>query len=71
MVNCRRATIPDATYFFTVTLRDRGSRLLIDQITAFREALQTTGRSRPFRIDALARAARSRSRHPDPAAERS
>ena len=54
MVNYRRATVPGATYFFTVTLRDRRSRLLIDQITAFRAALQITKRSRPFRIDAMA-----------------
>ena len=54
MVNYRRATVPGATYFFTVTLRDRRSRLLIDQITAFRAALQTTKRSQPFRIDAMA-----------------
>ena len=42
MVNYRRATVPGATYFFTVTLRDRSSRLLVDQITALRAALQTT-----------------------------
>jgi putative transposase len=54
MVNYRRADVPGATYFFTVTLRDRRSRLLIDQIAALREALQTTKRSRPFRIDAMA-----------------
>ncbi len=54
MVNYRRATVPGATYFFTVTLRDRRSRLLIDQIAALREALQTTKRSQPFRIDAMA-----------------
>jgi len=54
MVYYRRATVPGATYFFTVTLRDRRPRLLIDQITAFREALQTTKRARPFRIDTMA-----------------
>lgn len=42
MVNYRRANAPGATYFFTVTLRDRRSRLLIDPNTAFRAALQTT-----------------------------
>ncbi len=54
MVNYCRATIPGAAYFFTVTLRDRRSRVLIDQIAALRAALQTTKRSRPFRIDAMA-----------------
>ncbi len=54
MVNYRRANVPGATYFFTVTLRDRRSRLLIDQIAALRAALQTTKRSQPFRIDAMA-----------------
>ena len=54
MANYRRGTVPGATYFFTFTLRDRRSRLLIDQIAALREALQTTKRSRPFRINAMA-----------------
>ena len=54
MVNYRRATVPGASYFFTVTLRDRRSSILVEQIAAFREALQTTRRARPFRIDAMA-----------------
>ena len=32
MVNYRRLKIPGATYFFTVTLRDRKSNLLIEHI---------------------------------------
>lgn len=54
MVNYRRATTPGATYFFTVTLRDRRSGILVEQIAALREALQTTRRARPFRIEAMA-----------------
>ena len=54
MVNYRRATVPGATCFFTVTLRDRRSSILVEQIAAFREALQTARRARPFRIDAMA-----------------
>lgn len=53
MVNYRRATVPGASYFFTVTLRDRRSSILVEQIAALREALQTTRRARPFRIDAM------------------
>ncbi len=45
MVNYRRAAVPGATYFFTVTLWDHRSRLLTDQITALRAALQTTKQS--------------------------
>lgn len=54
MVNYRRATVPGASYFFTVTLRDRRSSILVEQIAALREALQTIRRARPFRIDAMA-----------------
>ena len=54
MVNYRRATVPGASYFFTVTLRDRRSSILVEQIAALREALQTHLRTRPFRIDAMA-----------------
>jgi putative transposase len=54
MVTYRRATVPGASYFFTVTLRDRRSSILVEQIAALREAVQTTKRARPFRIDAMA-----------------
>ena len=53
MVNYRRARISGATFFFTVTLRERSSYALTDHIDALREALRTVKRRRPFRIDAL------------------
>jgi putative transposase len=53
MVNYRRDKVPGATYFFTVTLRDRRSRLLVEEIAAFRDALRAVKRSRPFGIEAM------------------
>ncbi len=38
--------------FFTVTLADRGSQLLVDQVEALRAAVRVTMAERPFRIDA-------------------
>jgi putative transposase len=38
MVRYRRNRIAGATYFFTVTLRDRRSDLLVREIEALREA---------------------------------
>ena len=38
--------------FFTVTLADRRSRLLVDQVEALRAAVRATMAERPFRIDA-------------------
>jgi putative transposase len=53
MPNYRRARVPGATYFFTVTLAERGGRLLVENIALLREAFRTTRRERPFRIDAM------------------
>ncbi len=53
MVNYRRADIPGATYFFTVTLRDRHSRVLTDHVDALREAVRDVKQRWPIRIDAL------------------
>ena len=53
MVNYRRARLPGATYFFTVTLRDRRSRMLTDHVYALREAVKCVKRRWPFRIDAV------------------
>ena len=52
MTNDRRNRVPGATYFFTVNLLDRRSRLLTDEITLLREAARTIRRARPFHIDA-------------------
>src|SRR5579862_7637742 len=52
MPDYRRNRIPGATYFFTVNLFDRSSNLLVLQIDALREAVQTTRSRSPFMIDA-------------------
>jgi putative transposase len=53
MVQYRRARIPGATYFFTVTLRDRRSQLLIEHVDALRLAFRIIRRRRPFVIQAI------------------
>lgn len=52
MVLYRRNRIAGGTYFFTVTLRDRKSALLVEHIELLREAVRTTKLARPFAIDA-------------------
>lgn len=52
MSNYRRNRIPGGTYFFTVNLFDRQSRLLVDHINEFREAVRITRQRRWFYIDA-------------------
>lgn len=53
MVGYRRNFIPGGTYFFTVTLEDRRSKMLVDHIGSLRNALRATRRERPFTIDAV------------------
>jgi putative transposase len=53
MVQYRRNLIPGGTYFFTVTLRDRRAKTLVENINTLREALRCTLRQRPFVIDAM------------------
>jgi putative transposase len=53
MVLYRRNHVADGTYFFTVTLRDRTSALLVDRIDQLREAFRETKRARPFHIEAM------------------
>lgn len=53
MVAYRRNVIPGASYFFTVTLRDRTSSLLVDYVDDLREAIRTVKVERPFDIDAI------------------
>jgi putative transposase len=48
----RRDRTPGGTYFFTLTLRDRGSQLLIDRIHPLREAVAYVRRRHAFAIDA-------------------
>jgi putative transposase len=53
MVRYRRNFVPGATYFFTVTLEDRRSSLLTDQIPLLRAAFRLARTERPFAIDAI------------------
>jgi len=53
MVRYRRNLQPGATYFFTVTLRDRRSSLLVDRIDLVRTAFRMTLRRRPLQVDAV------------------
>jgi putative transposase len=53
MPNYRRAFVPGGCYFFTVNLRDRNSRLLIEHIDLLRDAVRITRRNYPFEIDAM------------------
>jgi len=53
MVRYRRNFVPGGTYFFTVTLADRCSSILVDHIGALRTAFRAARRERPFAIDAI------------------
>ncbi len=53
MVAYRRNFIPGGSYFFTVTLLDRTSRLLIERIDELRAAFVSVRAERPFEIDAI------------------
>jgi putative transposase len=53
MVRYRRNVVPGGTYFFTVTLADRSSSILIDHVGELRTAFRATRRERPFAIDAV------------------
>lgn len=52
MVLYRRNRVAGGTYFFTVTLRNRKSSLLVDRIDELRESVRDALRKRPFHIDA-------------------
>jgi putative transposase len=49
----RRNRVPGGTYFFTVNLLDRSSRLLVEEIDALREAVRKVHGRTPFHIDAF------------------
>lgn len=53
MPNYRRAFVPGGTWFFTATLLDRHSHILVDKIAALREATRWTLARHPFHIDAF------------------
>lgn len=44
--------VPGGTYFFTVRLKDPGSSLLTDHISAFGEAIRLVRTRKPFHVDA-------------------
>jgi len=46
----RRTQVAGATYFFTVNLADRRSRLLVEHITALRQAVRDVKKAHPFEI---------------------
>ena len=53
MPEYRRLRIPGGCYFFTVTLADRRSSLLVERIDLLRAATMRTRRSLPFEINAF------------------
>jgi putative transposase len=53
MVLYRRNRVAGGTYFFTVTLRDRRSNVLVQHIGLLREAFRSIRTKRPFTIDAI------------------
>jgi putative transposase len=53
MVRYRRNLVGGGSFFFTVTLADRRSTLLVDRIQVLRAAFRVTRRDRPFAIDAV------------------
>src|SRR3954463_12465915 len=53
MVGYRRNFVPGGTFFFTVTLVDRSSKVLVERIALLRNALRAARRERPFTIDAI------------------
>jgi len=46
-----RNRVPGGTYFFTVNLLERRSRLLMEHIDHLREAVRMVHKNKPFHID--------------------
>jgi putative transposase len=53
MVRYRRNFVPGGTFFFTVTVADRRSSVLVERIAALRAAFRVTRSETPFAIDAI------------------
>jgi putative transposase len=53
MVLYRRNRVAGGTYFFTVTLRDRTSDVLVRHVDLLRDAFRSTRAERPFTVDAI------------------
>ena len=52
MADYRRSRIPGGTYFFTVNVLERKSRLLVEHVELLRDAVRAVKARRPFHIDA-------------------
>ncbi len=52
MQHYRRNRVPGGTYFFTVVLQDRKSRLLTQEVDLLRTAVRHVRNEAPFHIDA-------------------
>jgi putative transposase len=52
MPDYRRNRVPGGTYFFTVNLLERRSKLLATYIDVLRAAIKNTQKTKPFHIDA-------------------
>jgi len=53
MVGYRRNFIPGGTFFFTVTIADRRSSVLVEHVSPLRHAFRIARSERPFAIDAI------------------
>lgn len=53
MPNYRRERIAGATYFFTVTLADRRSRILVEEIALLRQVCVAANKRMPFKTVAI------------------
>src|SRR5690242_14851354 len=53
MPNYRRANIKGGAFFFTVTLADRSSNLLVEEIDRLRRAYRVVQERRPFKTIAI------------------
>jgi putative transposase len=52
MPNYRRNRVEGGTYFFTITLQNRASQILIENIDLLRESVRKVKQKYPFHIDA-------------------
>ncbi len=53
MVEYPRNRLPNAPYFLTAVLHERGSRLLLDHVDELRAAFRCAAFEHPFRVDAI------------------
>jgi putative transposase len=53
MVRYRRNVVPGGTFFFTVTLADPRSSVLVDHVGLLRTAFRNTRNRKSFAVDAI------------------